>query len=85
MEIKKTSMTATPTYMADGYFETTYEPKWSMTTLDWFNVAKCARARMSLSGCANIHQWKGERRSFYTSLQMMQVDEVQFMDDDTCA
>jgi hypothetical protein len=74
--------TTLPAYTASDFHEVTYEPKWGMTPLGWFNVAKCARARMA-ERCTNIHQWRGERISFYTALQMMQVDEVEFVDDDT--
>ena len=77
---ENTAMPVTPTYLGCDGNAYEYEPKWGMTTLDWFAVAQCARARMT-DRSDNIHQWRGERRSFYTSLQMMQVDEVQFMDD----
>jgi hypothetical protein len=32
------------------------------------------------ANCHDITRWRGERRSFYTALQMMEADEVGFMD-----
>ena len=74
---------ATPTYIDVDGCAYEYEPNWGVTTLGWFNIAQCARKRMTDTD--NIHQWRGNRRSFYNALRMMQVDEVQFMDDDTYA
>jgi len=71
---------ATPTYTDVDGCAYEYTPSWDVTTLGWYNISKCARARMT-DTADNIHQWRGSRRSFYTALQMMQVDEVQFMDD----
>jgi hypothetical protein len=56
-----------------------YEPKANLTALDRFHIAECARKRMTEYVC-DIVRWRGERRSFYTALQMMEVDEVKFMD-----
>jgi len=56
-----------------------YEPKDYIGTLDWFNIAQCARQRMSETS-VNLHVWRGNRRSFYTALQMMDVHNVGFMD-----
>lgn len=78
---ENTAMTAaTPTYTDVDGCAYEYEPSWNVTTLGWYNISKCARARMT-DTADNIHQWRGNRRSFYTALRMMQVDEVQFMDD----
>jgi hypothetical protein len=30
--------------------------------------------------CGDIHRWRGERRSFYSSLQAMQVDTKELLD-----
>lgn len=60
--------------------EIEYEPKWGVTGLDWFQIAQCARARMT-DRANNIEQWRGERRSFYTALRFMKVEEVVFMDE----
>ena len=56
-----------------------YEPKDYLGALDHFHLAECARKRMT-ENCGDILRWRGERRSFYTALQMMEVDEVDFMD-----
>ena len=73
-------MTATPAYLGCDGIAYEYEPKWGMTTLDWFAVAQCARKRMN-DTAYDVTRWRGSRRSFYNALRMMQVDEVQFMDD----
>ena len=70
--------TALPCYTSYG-MELSYEPSYSVTNLDWFNLARCARARMT-EYAGDIHRWRGERRSFYSSLQAMDVDGVSFMD-----
>ena len=59
-------------YTVNGY-EHDYEPNAYVSTLQWFNIAKCARERMT-ARCGNIHEWRGERRSFYTAIQMMDAD-----------
>ena len=59
--------------------EIDYEPKNYISTLDWFNIAKCARARMT-ANAHKINEWRGERRTFYTALQRMDVDNVGLMD-----
>ena len=78
---------ANPTYtethtFCDGTvstYEVEYEPKDYVGALDHFHLAECARKRMT-ANCGNIIRWRGERRSFYTALQMMEVDEVGFLD-----
>jgi hypothetical protein len=72
----------TPTYTyvgttCNGVVE--YEPKNYMGTLDRFNIARCARERMT-EYVVDTLRWKGERRSFYSSLQMMHTEEVKFND-----
>ena len=59
--------------------EIDYEAKDYVGTLDWFNIAKCARERMT-ARCGNIHEWRGERRSFYTAIQMMDADSKCLLD-----
>jgi hypothetical protein len=54
-----------------------YEPKDYMGNLDWFHLAECARKRMS-QHCQDIPRWRGERRSFYSSLA--KIYEVNFQD-----
>lgn len=71
-----TNFTCTGTYAS---FEVEYEPKNYMGTLDWFNVAQCARERMT-EHCHNMDRWRGERRSFYSSLQAMNIDTKQLLD-----
>ena len=56
-----------------------YEPKDYIGTLDWFNIAQCARQRMSETS-PDLITWSGNRRSFYTALQMMDVHNVGLMD-----
>jgi hypothetical protein len=80
MEIKQTSMTATPTYLGCDGNAYEYEPSWNVTTLGWYNISQCARKRMT-DNSYDVPRWRGSRRSFYNALRMMQVDEVQFMDD----
>ena len=66
----------TPAYTYIGTsdsFEMEYEPKAYITTLDWFNIARCARLRMT-EHCHNMNRWRGERRTFYSSLQAMNID-----------
>ncbi len=78
---------ANPTYTQtyanyDGTHSTVeveYEPKNYVGALDYFHIAECARQRMSANR-HDITRWRGERLSFYTALQMMEVDEVGFMD-----
>ena len=71
-------MTATRYTALDA--EWTYEPRYYVGTLDWFNLAQCARARMT-DYAFDVHRWRGERRSFYSALQRMHVDEVGYMDE----
>jgi len=61
-----------PTYKSYGY-DVEYEPAYYVSTLDWFNIARCARLRMT-EYCHDMNRWRGERRTFYTSLQAMDVD-----------
>ncbi len=56
-----------------------YTPKDYVGSLDYFNLAQCARRRMT-DYCGDISRWRGERRSFYSSLQRMDVDSVGYMD-----
>jgi hypothetical protein len=65
-------------YSIDGH-EYDYEPKNYMGALDWFNIARCARERMT-ENCHNINRWRGERRSFYSSIQAMDADTKYLMD-----
>lgn len=62
-----------PAFLADGSLEVSYEPSYSLNALDWFHLAECARKRMT-EKAGDIHQWRGERRSFYTAIQMMDAD-----------
>jgi len=62
-----------------GNYEYDYEPKDLISTLDWFNLARCARERMT-ENCHNINRWRGERRSFYTSIQAMDADTKYLLD-----
>ena len=71
--------TTSPAYTSYGY-DVSYEPQYSVTTLHWFNIAKCARERMTET-CHDLHRWLGERRSFYTALQKMEVDKVNYNDN----
>ncbi len=65
-------------YTVDGH-EYDYEPNAFISTLQWFNIARCARERMT-ERCGNIHEWRGERRSFYTAIQMMDADSKCLLD-----
>ena len=65
-------------YTSHGY-EVDYQPSPYVSTLDWFNISKCARDRMT-EYCDDIHRWRGERRSFYTSITKMEVDTKVLMD-----
>lgn len=56
-----------------------YEPSYSVGRLDWFNIARCARERMSAKA-GYTERWQGERRTFYSALLMMQVDDVALRD-----
>ena len=62
-----------------GNYEYDYEPKDHISTLDWLNLARCARERMT-ENCHNINRWRGERRSFYTSIQAMDADTKYLLD-----
>ena len=52
-----------------------YEAKNYLGNLDKFNLALCARKRMH-EHAGDMLRWRGERRSFYTHLQTMHVDEA---------
>jgi len=56
-----------------------YEPKYAIGTLDWFNIATCARERMSETS-HDLITWRGNRRSFYTALQKMDAHNICYMD-----
>ena len=56
-----------------------YEPTQYLGSLHWFHIAECARKRMH-DNCGDINRWRGERRSFYSALRMMNIDSVVFMD-----
>jgi len=61
-------------------FEMEYEPSYYISTLGWFNIASCARKRMT-EHCHDMNRWRGERRTFYSSLQAMDVDTKWLCDD----
>jgi hypothetical protein len=68
------------TYIGDyDSFVIEYEPKDYLGIFDWFNIATCARARMT-EHCHNMTRWRGERRSFYSSIQAMDVDTKHLRD-----
>ena len=62
-----------------GSTELDYEPKNYIGTLDWFNIARCARERMT-ENCCNMNRWRGERRSFYSAIQAMDADTKHLLD-----
>lgn len=62
-----------------GEFQMAYEPSYSVTGLNWFNIANQARKRMT-ENAHNLERWRGERRTFYSALRMMKAEEIQFMD-----
>ena len=66
-------------YKADGLYEIEYEPKGYLNTFDRFNLAQCARKRMT-EHCADVIRWRGERRSFYSAVQMMHAGEISCAD-----
>ena len=73
---------ATPKYTHIGTydsFEIEYIPTDYLGSLAWFNIAWCARKRMT-EHCHDINRWRGERRSFYSSLQAMDIDTKQLLD-----
>ena len=68
------------TYIGDYHsLEIEYEPKDYLGIFDWFNIATCARARMT-EHCHNMTRWRGERRSFYSSIQAMDIDTKHLRD-----
>jgi len=71
--------TTSPTYTSYGY-DVSYEPMHRIKRLGWFNIAKCARERMTET-CHDRDRWRGERRSFYTALQRMEIDKVNYNDN----
>jgi hypothetical protein len=62
-----------------GGYEYDYEPKAYVGTLDRFNLARCARERMT-EYCGDINRWRGERRSFYSAIQSMDADTKHLLD-----
>ena len=69
------------TYIGDyDSFVMEYEPTYYLSTLAWFNIAKCARARMT-EHCHNMTRWRGERHSFYSAIQAMDADTKWLLDD----
>ena len=70
--------TSLPAYTSYGY-DIEYEPMYYVGTLMWFNIAKCARERMT-EYCHDVVRWRGERRSFYSSLSKMNVDTKELLD-----
>ena len=60
------------TYKFHGY-DIDYKPMHYCNTLMWFNIAKCARERMT-EYCHDITRWRGERRSFYNALSKMNIN-----------
>jgi hypothetical protein len=72
-------MTSLPSYTCNYYYTVEYEPKYNVTTLDWFNIARCARERMT-EYCLDTTRWRGERRSFYSSISKMDVNSKQLLD-----
>ena len=70
--------TSLPAYMSYGY-DIGYEPMYCVSSLGWFNIAKCARERMT-EYCHDVKRWRGERRSFYSSLSKMNVDTKELLD-----
>lgn len=73
-------MTVTlPAYTSYGY-PIEYEPMYHVSALMWFNIAKCARERMT-EYCHDLTRWRGERRSFYSSICKMDVNTKELLDD----
>ncbi len=66
-----------PTFIAYST-EITYVAPDYLGTLGRFNIAQCARARMT-EYVSKEPRWKRERIGFYTSLQRMRVDEFSVM------
>jgi hypothetical protein len=60
-------------------YEYDYEPKDYIGTLDWFIIERCARERMT-ENCGEMTRWRGERRSFYTSIMKMDADTKVLLD-----
>ena len=67
-----------PTYTAYGQ-EIEYNPNHYVSTLTWFSLAQSARQRMT-EYAHDLRRWRGERRSFYSALQAMQVDTSDLLD-----
>ena len=67
------------TAFTDYGYKVEYEPAYSVTTLGWFNIAKCARERMT-ENCTDVKRWRGERRSFYKAITKMNADAVTLLD-----
>jgi hypothetical protein len=73
------AFTSSPRFTSDGGYQYEYEPSYYVSTLDWFNIARCARERMT-ENAGDIHRWRGERRSFYTSIQAMNANSKYLLD-----
>lgn len=52
-----------PTYMTECGLEIAYEPLGYVGGLDWFNIATCARKRMTEA--VATERWVRERESFW--------------------
>jgi len=61
-----------PTYTGVDGCAYQYTPPQTICSLRRFNIAKCARQRMSsavlISDDSYLERWKGERNSFWTTL-----------------
>ena len=73
------AFTSSPRFTSHGGYQYEYEPSYYVSTLDWFNIARCARDRMT-ENAGDIHRWRGERRSFYTSIQAMNANSKHLLD-----
>ena len=55
-----------------GYTLIEYNPIDSLGNLEWFNVAKCARERMTEdTQKGDFTMWQRNRKTFYTALSKM--------------
>lgn len=51
-----------------------YDPIYFLGNLDWFNVAKCARERMSeATRTGDFTMWQRNRKTFYVALSKMHM------------
>lgn len=60
---KPTNTAALPTYIAELNIKVPYEPASYVGSLDWFNIALCARKRMREA--IGTDRWERERDSFW--------------------